>query len=151
MKCIIQRVINSSVIIDGKEKRETGKGLNILVGFTEGDTEKHAKKLADKIINLRIFTDENDKLNLSIKDISGEMLVVSNFTLYADSKKGNRPSFINAMHPDKAIKLYENFVALLHESELVVKTGEFGASMEVSIINDGPITIILDSDEMSIK
>ncbi len=148
MRVVLQRVKQSYVIIDNDEKREISNGLNLLVGISENDTEKEAIYLAKKCIDLRIFSDSDDKLNLSVQDIKGELLIISNFTLYADCKKGKRPSFTKAGKPDMSKKLYEFFVDEIKKSELVVKTGEFGADMEVSIVNDGPITIILDTDEM---
>lgn len=148
MRVVLQRVKRSSVFINNNEKREISNGLTLLVGISQEDTEKEAIYLAKKCIDLRIFSDSDDKLNLSIKDINGEMLVISNFTLYADCKKGKRPSFIKAGKPDMSEKLYNFFVEELKKSQLGVKTGEFGADMEVEIINDGPITIILDTDEM---
>ncbi|MFI3226415.1 MAG: D-aminoacyl-tRNA deacylase [Clostridia bacterium] len=148
MRIVLQRVKKSSVIINSNEKREISQGLNLLVGISETDTEKEVIYLAKKCVDLRIFSDENDKLNLSVLDIGGAILAISNFTLYGDCKKGKRPSFIKAGRPEMSEKLYEMFVSEIKKSGLVVKTGEFGADMEVEIINDGPITIILDTETM---
>ena len=147
MRVVVQRVINSSVEVDNKIVGKSDKGLMLLVGFTEGDSSKEIDWMVDKVINLRIFEDENDKMNLSIKDIDGSILSISQFTLYADSKKGNRPSFINAMKPDEASKLYDYFNQELSKY-IEVSTGIFGSDMKVEIYNDGPVTIILDSDEL---
>ena len=147
MRVVVQRVINSSVEVDGKIVGKSDRGLMLLVGFTEGDSSKEIDWMVDKVINLRIFEDENDKMNLSIKDINGSILSISQFTLYADSKKGNRPSFINAMKPDEASKLYDYFNQELSKY-IEVNTGIFGADMKVEIYNDGPVTIILDSHEL---
>lgn len=149
MKALVQRVQHSGVTVDGKEVSSIGKGLLILLGVAPNDTETEARFLAEKAVNLRIFTDENDKMNLSLLDISGELLVVSQFTLYADCKKGRRPSFTGAAAPDSANKLYEYFleyVASLGVSK--VGHGIFGADMKVDILNDGPVTIMLDTDEI---
>lgn len=148
MRVVLQRVKRSFVIIDNNEKREISKGLTLLVGISENDTQKEAEYLAKKCTDLRIFSDLDDKLNLSIKDISGEILAISNFTLYADCKKGKRPSFTKAGKPDMSKQLYDFFINQLKDTGISVKTGEFGADMEVEIVNDGPITIILDTDEM---
>ena len=148
MRIVLQRVLKSSVIIDNDEKREISQGLNILVGISENDTKKEVDYLADKCLGLRIFSDSDDKLNLSVLDIKGEILAISNFTLYGDSRKGKRPSFIKAGKPSMSKELYEYFVEKLKLSGLTIKTGEFGADMEVSIINDGPVTLILDTEEM---
>ena len=144
MRIVLQRALKSSVIIDNDEKREISQGLNILVGISENDTKKEVDYLADKCLGLRIFSDSDDKLNLSVLDIKGEILAISNFTLYGDSRKGKRPSFIKAGKPSMSKELYE----YLKLSGLTIKTGEFGADMEVSIINDGPVTLILDTEEM---
>ena len=148
MRAVIQRVTKASVKVDGKITGEIGKGLLIFLGVGEGDTEKDLRYIADKAIGLRIFTDENDKMNLSLKDVAGEVLVVSQFTLYGDCRKGKRPSFIAAARPGTAIPLYERFVAELMDHDLHVETGWVGAGMEVSLINDGPVTLILDTEEM---
>jgi len=146
MKVVIQRVSEASVKIEGTIKSAIGKGLLILAGFEEADTEEDLKWLSGKIAQMRIFGDENDLMNLSVKDVNGEILVISQFTLHAQTKKGNRPSFIKAAKPVTAIPLYERFVALLQtESGIAVQTGEFGADMKVSLLNDGPVTIVMDT------
>lgn len=144
MKAVIQRVKNADVKVDGKTTGEIGQGLLILLGVGPEDNEKIADEMVQKICKLRIFTDENDKMNLSVKDIDGEILVVSQFTLYADCQKGNRPSFINAAHPDKAEQLYEYFKEQCKKEVKNVQCGIFGADMKVSLLNDGPVTIILE-------
>ena len=149
MRLVIQRVRNANVTVEGKVVGEIAQGYLVLMGVCETDTEFECEKLCDKMINLRIFSDENDKTNLSIKDVNGELLIVSQFTLYADCRKGNRPSFINAGNPDKAKRLYEYFIGLCKERiKTRVEHGIFGADMKVSLENDGPFTIILDSDEI---
>lgn len=147
MKVVVQRSKKSKVTINNKVNGSINKGYVLLVGFTHGDTTDIVDKMINKILNLRIFEDENDKMNLSIKDINGSILSISQFTLYADSKKGNRPSFINAMKPDEASKLYDYFNQELSKY-IEVNTGIFGTDMKVEIYNDGPVTIILDSDEL---
>lgn len=144
MKTVIQRVSESRVKVDGKTVGQIGKGLMILLGVGHDDTEEQADYLADKIAAMRIFEDENDKMNLSIKDISGEFLIISQFTLYADCRKGNRPSFVNAGKPDEASRLYDYFCQRLANKGFKVEKGIFGAHMEVSLINDGPVTIVLE-------
>ena len=148
MIAVIQRVQNSSVSIDGKVNGECSNGLMILLGVAKGDTEKDARLLATKIAKLRIFCDENDKMNLSIKDVDGEVLVVSQFTLLANYKKGNRPDYFGAAEPYVAIPLYEYFVELMRSEVKHVGTGIFGADMKVSILNDGPVTIVMDSNQL---
>ncbi len=150
MKVVVQRSKKSKVTINNKVNGSIDKGYVLLVGFTHGDTTDIVDKMINKILNLRIFEDENDKMNLSIKDINGSILSISQFTLYADAKKGNRPSFINAMKPDEASKLYDYFNQELSKY-IEVNTGIFGADMKVEIYNDGPVTIILDSDELYCK
>ncbi|GEN69152.1 MULTISPECIES: D-aminoacyl-tRNA deacylase [Chryseobacterium] len=145
MKIVIQRVSEARVKVDGKTVGEIGKGLMLLVGIDENDEKKDADWLVQKILNLRIFGDEEDKLNLSVKDISGEILCISQFTLIADYKKGNRPSFIKAAKPDKAIPLFDYFKEEIAKSGLKTESGIFGADMKVSLINDGPVTIVMDS------
>lgn len=147
MKVVVQRSKKSKVTINNKVNGSIDKGFVLLVGFTHGDTTDIVDKMINKILNLRIFEDENDKMNLSIKDINGSILSISQFTLYADAKKGNRPSFINAMKPDEASKLYDYFNQELSK-HIEVNTGIFGSDMKVEIYNDGPVTIILDSDEL---
>lgn len=147
MRVILQRSKESKVTIDGKVNGKIDKGYVALVGFTDGDNTEIVDKMIKKIVYLRVFEDENEKMNLSIQDIGGSILSISQFTLYADSKKGNRPSFINAMNPTEASKLYDNFNQKLGEI-LHVETGIFGADMKVEIYNDGPVTIVLDSNEL---
>lgn len=146
MKAVIQRVSQASVTIDGKKVSEISKGLLVLVGIEDADSQEDITWLSSKIINLRIFGDENDVMNLSVKDIDGDILVVSQFTLQASTKKGNRPSYIRASKPDVAIPLYEKFVSQM-ENDLgkKIQTGEFGADMKVLLLNDGPVTIIIDT------
>lgn len=150
MRAVIQRVKHASVTIDGAVKGQIGQGFLILFGVGEGDTREDAQLLAKKTAGMRIFCDENDKMNLSLGDIGGAMLVISQFTLYADCRRGNRPSFTNAAPPAEANELYEYFVELLREEHGIadVQTGEFGADMKVELLNDGPVTILLDSDEL---
>ncbi len=143
MRVIIQRVNEASVKVDGKIVGKIGHGMMILVGFTDGDDEEKIKYLVNKILNLRIFDDENGIMNLSIDKERDAILSISQFTLYADTKKGNRPSYANALGGDKAIKLYEKFNELLGR-EIKVETGVFGADMKVSLINDGPVTISME-------
>jgi len=147
MRAVVQRVSSGSVTISGKVVGKIGKGLVILLGVKNGDTEADAKFLADKCINLRIFTDENGKFNLSALDVKGELLAISQFTLYGDTRKGRRPSFIEAAPPEVSEPLYEKFIEYLRESGLKIATGEFGAMMLVEINNDGPVTIIVESKE----
>ena len=146
MKAVIQRVSQSSVTIDAKIVAEIQKGLLVLVGIEDSDSQEDISWLASKIANLRIFADENEVMNMSLKDIDGEMIVVSQFTLHALTKKGNRPSYIKASKPEIAIPLYESFVQQI-EIELgkKVQTGQFGADMKVGLVNDGPVTIIIDT------
>ena len=144
MKALIQRVKRASVTIDGELYSAIGKGLLVFAGVEKADDKVNAEKLAEKILKLRIFEDENDKMNLSVVDIKGELLVVSQFTLCADCKKGTRPSFDNASHPDKANDLYEYFVNYLSSQGFTVKTGKFRAMMDVELVNDGPVTFWLE-------
>ena len=146
MRIVAQRVSRASVTIDGKVKSAIGMGMMVLLGIEEADNQEDVDWLCQKLSKLRIFSDENDAMNLDINQIEGSFLVVSQFTLHAMTKKGNRPSFIRAARPEHAIPLYELFVKRLHEvSGREVLTGEFGAMMEVELINDGPVTIIMDS------
>ena len=146
MKAVIQRVSQSSVTIDNKIVAEIQKGLLVLIGIEEADAQEDSVWLTSKIANLRIFADENEVMNLSLKDIDGEIIVVSQFTLHALTKKGNRPSYIKAAKPEIAIPLYENFIAQMElEIGKKVLTGQFGADMKVALINDGPVTIIIDT------
>jgi len=144
MRILVQRSLNSNVSVDNKIVGEIEKGLVLFVGFTNNDTEKEIEYLINKVLNLRIFNDENGIMNKSILDVGGEILSISQFTLYADTKKGNRPSYIEAMKNDEAIKLYNLFNEKLSE-KIKVKTGIFGADMVVNINNDGPVTIMLES------
>uniref|UniRef100_UPI0040268ECF D-aminoacyl-tRNA deacylase n=1 Tax=Eubacterium sp. TaxID=142586 RepID=UPI0040268ECF len=149
MKAVIQRVTHASVKVDGETVGSCGQGFLILLGVMAGDDEKEADKLVNKTVNLRIFEDENGKMNLSSLDIGGEMLVVSQFTLCADCTHGRRPSFTPSAPPDEANRLYEYFVRRLKENGIShVETGVFGADMKVELLNDGPVTIILDSSEL---
>ena len=148
MRVVIQRVSKASVVINSNEICNINNGLLILLGIELKDSDEDIVWLTKKIINLRIFSDENGKMNHSVTDVSGEIIVVSQFTLHAKTKKGNRPSYINAAKPELAIPLYEKFTDFLRkDSGLNVYTGKFGADMKVSLINDGPVTIILDSKE----
>lgn len=148
MRFVIQRVKNASVTVEGNVTGEIGKGFLVLIGVSENDTEQTADKMIRKMTGLRIFEDENGKTNLSLADVSGSLLLVSQFTLYANCKKGNRPSFIEAGSPEKAEALYEYVIQECKKSVPEVQTGVFGADMAVSLVNDGPFTIILDSDQL---
>ncbi|MDY6227841.1 MAG: D-aminoacyl-tRNA deacylase [Clostridium sp.] len=145
MRVVVQRVTSSKVIVNDKIIGSINKGFNLLIGFSKEDTEEDLLYLKDKIINLRIFEDENDKMNFSLLDVKGDILAISQFTLYGDCRKGRRPNFMEAEGGDKAKALYERFIELLKETNLKIETGEFGAHMKVDIQNDGPVTIILDS------
>ena len=145
MRAGVQRVTNADVKIDGRVNGKIDDGLLVLLGVGNGDTEEDMKYIADKIIKLRIFSDENDKMNLSLEDVGGSMLVISQFTLYGDCSHGRRPYFGNAMEPVTANEMYEKFVAYIKEQGIHTETGEFGADMKVSLTNDGPVTIILES------
>lgn len=148
MRALIQRVTSGKVTVENNIVGKIGKGYVVLLGVKEGDSEKEAEILAEKTINLRVMSDEKDKMNLSIKDVDGEILVISQFTLYADTKGGRRPSFINAAKPEVANKLYLYYINQLKKLGIKnAQTGEFGAYMRVEIINDGPVTIMLDTDE----
>ncbi len=144
MKIVLQRVSEASVEVSGRIISFIGKGLLLLVGAENDDDLASAARLADRCLGLRIFEDENGKMNLSIRDIEGQILVVSQFTLAADISKGRRPSFTSAMEPAAAEKLFEYFVGKLRESDLKVKTGEFGAKMKIGLLNDGPVTFVLE-------
>ena len=152
MKAVIQRVKSSSVKVDGEIVGQVGHGYLVLLGVMEGDTKAHAELMAKKTAALRIFCDENDKMNKSVLDIDGEILVVSQFTLCADVKKGNRPSFDNSAHPTVANELYEYYMQCLKDNGVrKVEHGIFAAEMEVSIVNDGPVTILYDTDIWTVK
>ena len=145
MRAVVQRVASSRVTVDERVTGEVKKGLLVLLGVTHDDTSKYVDYMVDKVTNLRIFEDENDKMNLSLKDIGGEVMAVSQFTLYGDARKGRRPSFSDAARPDVANPLYEEFVEKLRAQGITVGTGEFGAHMMVELTNDGPVTILLES------
>ena len=144
MKIVIQRVANAQVEVDKKVVGKIGKGFLVLVGVTHEDTKENADYLVKKLCKLRVFTDENDKMNLSLKDVNGELLIVSQFTLYANCKDGNRPSFVEAAKPEQAIELYEYFCSECEKNDIKVEKGIFGADMKVSLLNDGPVTIIIE-------
>ena len=145
MKIVVQRVKNASVEVEGKTVGEIEKGFLVLLGVTHSDTKKEADYLAKKLCKLRVFTDENDKMNLSLKDVGGKLLIVSQFTLYADCSGGNRPSFIEAARPEQAEELYEYFCKECKEKyDINVEKGIFGADMKVNLLNDGPVTIIIE-------
>jgi D-tyrosyl-tRNA(Tyr) deacylase len=151
MKAVVQRVKNSQVTVDGALVSGIGPGLMVLLGVSEDDTEKDADFLVEKIIHLRIFEDENGKLNISLMDVKGELLVVSQFTLLGDCRKGRRPSYIKAAAPEKANRLYEYFIRRARELGVETKSGVFQAMMEVSLINQGPVTLIIDTKEKGTK
>lgn len=148
MRAVVQRVLSAGVTVEGETIGRIGKGFMILLGVSGEDTEETAGRMADKICRLRIFEDENGKTNLSLGDVGGELLVVSQFTLYADCRKGNRPSFIKAGEPEKANRLYEYFMDRCRQHVSVVERGRFGADMKVELVNDGPFTLMLDSQEL---
>lgn len=145
MRVVLQRVRRGRVTVAGQTVGEIDRGVVLLVGFTHTDAEPDLTYLADKILNLRIFEDPDGKMNDSLLDVGGHILSVSQFTLYADARKGRRPSFIDAARPEKALPLYERFNELLAQSGLIVQTGQFGAMMDVELVNDGPVTIVLDT------
>lgn len=148
MKFVIQRVSSASVTVDNNVTGSIDSGFLVLIGITHTDTEEIADILIKKLLSLRVFTDEQGKMNLSIKDVNGSLLLVSQFTLYSDCSHGNRPSFTNAAKPDMANKLYEYIIKKCRESDINVQTGIFGAHMNVDLLNDGPVTIILDSNDL---
>lgn len=144
MRLLIQRVSKASVKVEGECVGKINKGFLVFLGITHGDTKENVDYLVNKLYNLRVFEDENEKMNLSIKDINGEILIVSQFTLYADTSHGNRPSFINAAKPDEANELYEYFIEKAKQTGLKIEAGIFGADMKVELLNDGPVTILLE-------
>ena len=149
MRVILQRVSSASVTIDGRVSGAIGKGFLLLVGWTHGDTPVQNAWMAEKVAGLRLFGDAEGKMNLALSDVGGAVLVVSQFTLYGDTEKGRRPSFIAAARPEAAIPLYEDFVIQLRKSGLQVATGEFGAMMDVALVNDGPVTLVLEREALS--
>lgn len=151
MKIVVQRVKNASVTIDEKIHGQINKGFLVLLGITTSDTISDVDYLVKKVCNLRVFNDENDKMNLGLKDIDGSLLIISQFTLYGDCSHGNRPSFIEAARPETAIPLYEYFISECKKEVPIVETGIFGADMKVSLLNDGPVTIIIDSKDRKSK
>ncbi len=144
MRVVLQRVSRASVSVDAEVIGSIDRGFLLLVGFTHGDSDSQIQWMADKIVGLRLFPDDEGKMNLDVREIGGALLVVSQFTLYADARKGRRPSFVNAAHPDEATRLYEQFVQNLATRDIPVETGSFGAKMDVELINDGPVTLTLD-------
>ena len=148
MRAVLTRVKSASVTVDGSVIGQIGQGFLILLGVTHEDTEAQAVKLADKLMGLRIFEDENGKMNRSLEDVGGQVLVVSQFTLYGNCKKGRRPEFLAAARPEIAIPLYEKFIALCRDKGFSLETGEFGAEMLVESVNDGPVTLIVDTDQL---
>lgn len=144
MKIVIQRVTNAQVEVDKKVIGKIGKGFLVLLGVTHEDTKENADYLVKKLCKLRVFSDENDKMNLSLKDVNGELLIVSQFTLYANCKDGNRPSFVEAAKPEQANELYEYFCSECKKNDIKVEKGIFGADMKVSLLNDGPVTIVIE-------
>jgi D-tyrosyl-tRNA(Tyr) deacylase len=151
MRFVIQRVNHAQVMTDNRTIGSIGKGFLVLIGISQEDTKEIADKMLQKMLNLRIFGDEEDKTNLSLQDVNGELLLISQFTLYANCRKGNRPSFFEAGKPDMANELYEYIIKKAQETCPVVESGKFGAYMKVSLENDGPFTIVLDSDEICSK
>ena len=145
MRAVVQRVSSSNVKVNGEIIGSIGRGLNVLIGISNDDTIEDIKYIKDKIVNLRIFEDENDKMNFSVLDVKGELLIISQFTLYGDCRKGRRPNFMNAKGGEEAKVLYLKLIEMLQETGLNVQTGEFGADMKVDIQNDGPVTLLLDS------
>ena len=148
MRCVVQRVTEASVAIDGEIVGRCGKGFMVLIGVHTDDTDKDLAYMAEKIPNLRVFEDDQGKMNLSLKDIGGEILAVSQFTLYGDARGGRRPSFIEAARPEKANPMYEELVKRWRDQGIPVGTGRFGADMKVSLVNDGPVTILMDSTKL---
>lgn len=149
MRFVVQRVTHASVTVDGNVIGKIGQGFMVLIGVSDEDTKEIADKMVKKLLGLRIFEDENGKTNLDIHTVGGSLLLISQFTLYADCKHGNRPSFIKAGKPDMANEMYEYIIAKCREQVEIVETGEFGADMKVELLNDGPFTILLDSDQLA--
>ena len=149
MRAVLTRVKSASVTIEGRVVGQIGQGFLILLGVTHEDTETQAVKLADKLTGLRIFEDENGKMNQGLESVNGQVLVVSQFTLYGNCKKGRRPDFLAAARPEVAIPLYEKFVQLIRDKGIHVETGEFGAEMLVESVNDGPVTLVVDTDQLA--
>lgn len=149
MRFVVQRVTHASVTVDGNVIGKIGQGFMVLIGVSDEDTKETADKMVKKLLGLRIFEDENGKTNLDIHTVGGSLLLISQFTLYADCKHGNRPSFIRAGKPDMANEMYEYIIAKCREQVEIVETGEFGADMKVELLNDGPFTILLDSDQLA--
>lgn len=149
MRAVLTRVKSASVTVDGKVIGKIGQGFLILLGVTHEDTEVQAVKLADKLVGLRIFEDENGKMNQGLESVDGQVLVVSQFTLYGNCRKGRRPDFLAAARPEVAIPLYEKFVQLIRDKGIHVETGEFGAEMLVESVNDGPVTLVVDTDQLA--
>ena len=149
MRAVLTRVKSASVTVDGKVIGKIGQGFLILLGVTHEDTEVQAVKLADKLVGLRIFEDENGKMNQGLESVNGQVLVVSQFTLYGNCRKGRRPDFLAAARPEVAIPLYEKFVQLIRDKGVHVETGEFGAGMLVESVNDGPVTLVVDTDQLA--
>ena len=149
MRFVVQRVTHASVTVDGNDIGKIGQGFMVLIGVSDEDTKETADKMVKKLLGLRIFEDENGKTNLDIHTVGGSLLLISQFTLYADCKHGNRPSFIKAGKPDMANEMYEYIIAKCREQVEIVETGEFGADMKVELLNDGPFTILLDSDQLA--
>lgn len=147
MRAVVQKVSSSTVDSEGVRTGEIGKGLCVLLGVTHSDTREQVEWLADKIINLRIFEDENDKLNLSLRDVNGDMMIVSQFTLYGSCRRGRRPSFSEAARPEQAEKLYDEFVGYVKEQGISVATGVFQTDMSLALVNEGPVTLIVDTPE----
>ena len=148
MKACVQRVLSGKVVVSGETVAEIGKGLVVLIGFEKGDLKSYVEKMAKKVVELRIFEDSSGKMNLSLKDVKGELLVVPNFTLAADCRKGRRPSFQSSEEPSKAEEMFNLFVEKCREEGVLVQTGIFGADMKVHVVNDGPVTFILTKEEL---
>ncbi len=148
MRAVVQRVSSGSVVVDNQTVGSIGKGFVVLLGVSEKDTDQDVAYMVDKIVNLRIFEDQEEKMNLSLLDVGGEMLVVSQFTLYGDCRKGRRPNFMSAARPEKAVALYEEFVSKCSALNVKTETGTFQAYMQVQIVNDGPVTVIVDSEKL---